>query len=177
MTLLTGWRSGSGSLRESGGQAAVDHLPVTGGCGPSGRSGDNAGIPYGAGAGPPGGSVISGAVLPAGLRKIAGGVVRPVELLNADRGFGGMAYEPRTDPVRKEHERFARELADYLEEGARTQAYGSLVVFAGNPFLGELREALGDGTRRLLKTSLPVDLSHVGAAEIERRVLDELASA
>lgn len=95
----------------------------------------------------------------------------------ADRGFGGVAYEPRTDPVRKEHQRFARELADYLEEGARAQVYGSLVVFAGNPFLGELREALGDGTRRLLKTSLPVDLSHVGAAEIERRVLDELASA
>lgn len=94
----------------------------------------------------------------------------------ADRGHGGMAYEPRTDPVHKEHQRFARELADYLEEGSRASAYGSLVVFAGNPFLGDLREALGEGTRRLLKTSLPVDLSHVGPAEIERRVEDELAS-
>lgn len=95
----------------------------------------------------------------------------------ADQGFGGMAYEPRQELQRKEQRRFAHELADYLEEGARTQAYGSLVVFAGNPFLGELREALGDGTQRLLKISLPVDLSHVGSAELERRMHEELASA
>lgn len=94
----------------------------------------------------------------------------------ADRGFGGMSYEPRTDAHRKEHQRFAQELAERLEEGARTNAYGSLVVFAGNPFLGALREALGDGTRRLLRASVPVDLSHVGEAELERRVLDELAA-
>ena len=43
-------------------------------------------------------------------------------------------------------------------------------------FLGMLRDALGEGTQRLLKTSLPVDLSHVGEAELERRVREELAA-
>ncbi len=94
----------------------------------------------------------------------------------ADRGFGATAYEPRTDAHRKEYQRFAHELAERLEEGARTNAYGSLVVFAGNPFLGVLREALGEGTRRLLKASHAVDLSHVGEAELERRIREELAA-
>lgn len=93
----------------------------------------------------------------------------------ADRSFGAAAYEPRSDAHRKEHLRFAQELAEHLEQGAEAQAYASLVVFAGNPFLGLLREALGEGTRRLLKTSLPVDLSHVGEAEIDQRMRDELA--
>lgn len=93
------------------------------------------------------------------------------------RGQGGVAFEPRLDAHRKEHQRFAHELAEHLEAGARSQAYGALVVFAGKPFLGELRDALGDGARRLLKASLPVDLSHVSAGELDQRVRDELASA
>ncbi len=94
----------------------------------------------------------------------------------ADHSFGATAYEPRTDAHRKEQQRFAHELAEHLEEGARTNAYGSLVVFAGNPFLGALRDALGEGSRRLLKTSVAVDLGHVGEAELERRVREELAA-
>jgi len=94
----------------------------------------------------------------------------------ADHGLGATAYEPRTDAHRKEQQRFAHELAERLEQGAHSNAYGSLVVFAGNPFLGMLRDALGEATKRLLKTSLPVDLSHVGEAELERRVREELAA-
>ena len=94
----------------------------------------------------------------------------------ADRGFGATAYEPRSDAHRKEQLRFAHELAERLEEGARSNAYGSLVVFAGNPFLGALREALGEGTQRLLKASVPLDLSHVGEAELEQRVREALAA-
>ena len=45
----------------------------------------------------------------------------------ADRGFGATAYEPRSDAHRKEQQRFAHELAERLEEGARSNAYGSLV--------------------------------------------------
>lgn len=94
----------------------------------------------------------------------------------ADRGFGATAYEPRSDAHRKEQLRFAHQLAERLEEGARSNAYGSLVVFAGNPFLGALREALGEGTQRLLKASVPLDLSHVGEAELEQRVREALAA-
>ncbi len=94
----------------------------------------------------------------------------------ADRGFGATAYEPRSDAHRKEQQRFAHELAERPEEGARSNAYGSLVVFVGNPFLGTLREALGEGTQRLLKASVPLDLSHVGEAELEQRVREALAA-
>lgn len=95
----------------------------------------------------------------------------------ADRAFGGMAYAPRQDAHHREHLRFARELAEQLEHGAREHAYGSLLVLAGSPFLGEIHKAMGEHARRLLKASLPLNLCHLGQDEIERRVQREFASA
>lgn len=91
------------------------------------------------------------------------------------RGFGGAAFEPRTDAQTKEHLRFARELADRLEEGARSARCESISLFASSPFLGELKHALGEHTRAMLAHSRDVDLTHVGLAEIERRIQHELA--
>lgn len=91
------------------------------------------------------------------------------------RGFGGAAFEPRTDAQTKEQLHFARELADRLEEGARAGRCQSIAIFASSPFLGELKQALGEQTRRLLTHTRDVDLTHVGLAEIERRIQHELA--
>jgi protein required for attachment to host cells len=89
-------------------------------------------------------------------------------------GFGGAAFEPRMDAQLKEHLRFARELADELEVGAREGSYGTLALFASSPFLGELKQALHDGTRSLVTAMRDVDLTSVGLAEIEHRVEHEL---
>lgn len=88
---------------------------------------------------------------------------------------GGSALLPHTDPHRHERERFAQELAGYLEDAARQQRFDRLDLFAAPAFLGELHGALGGATRRFLETSRPVDLTHVGWAELLVRTRQELA--
>lgn len=85
-------------------------------------------------------------------------------------GFGGVAFGPRLDAQHKERMKFARELSERLEEGAHKGAYESLEIFASNPFLGELKQELGDGTRRLLVEKHDIDLTSVGLAELGRRM-------
>lgn len=91
----------------------------------------------------------------------------------SDRGFGGTAFLARVDAQRKEHQRFAQQLAQVLEEGARSRRYDALHVFASSPFLGELKHALGPGTRRLLAGTHDVDLTAVGLAELPKRLEHE----
>ncbi|MGV3569390.1 MAG: host attachment protein [Ramlibacter sp.] len=89
------------------------------------------------------------------------------------RAFGAAAFEPRVDAQRKEHLLFARELGDLLEATALEGRYGSLRLFAGSPFLGELKQALGSATQRLLAGAHDVDLTHVGPTELANRVREE----
>lgn len=86
------------------------------------------------------------------------------------RGFGGAAFEPHVDAQSKEHLHFARELADALEAGAQAGSYASLTIHASSHFLGELKHALGDATRRLLTSTHDVDLTSFGVQEIEQRL-------
>lgn len=94
-------------------------------------------------------------------------------------GFGGACFEPRVDLHRKEHLRFAHELADDLERQAQAGAFASIAIFASDPFLGELCREMGPACRRRLCTARGPDLSHVGMAELPARIgkaLDEQAT-
>lgn len=95
---------------------------------------------------------------------------------NTDRSFGGTTYQPRIDAKRKEHQRFAHELADHLERQAQLGSFESLAVFASSPFLGELKAELGPASTRLLSGTHDVDLTSVGPAELERRIAHELSA-
>ena len=88
----------------------------------------------------------------------------------ADSAFGGAALPPRMDPHHKQHLLFARELADELEQAAGEGRFHRLTLYASSPFLGELKDALGDGARRLLAGTHDVDLTSFGLAEIEARL-------
>ena len=92
-----------------------------------------------------------------------------------DSTFGGAAYPPRIDAKKKEHMRFARELADHLEQQAQQSSYRSLAIFASSPFLGELKTELGVATARLLSSTHDLDLTSFGLTELEQRVERELA--
>ena len=94
---------------------------------------------------------------------------------SSDHAWGGSAYPPRIDAKRKEHERFACELAAWLERAAEQGAYRSLALLASSPFLGELRAELGQATGKLVTVVHDVDLTAVGPAELEKRILRELA--
>jgi protein required for attachment to host cells len=93
----------------------------------------------------------------------------------SDRSFGGAAYQPKMDAKQKEHMRFARELADHLEQQAQQGSFRSLVIFASSPFLGELKAELGEATARLLPITHDLDLTSFGLTELEQRVQSELA--
>ena len=94
-----------------------------------------------------------------------------------DSSFGGSAYPPRVDAKQKEHARFARKLADHLERQAQQGSLRSLVIFASNPFLGEIKAELGEVTTRLLSTTHDLDLTSFGLTELEQRVRNELRPA
>lgn len=92
----------------------------------------------------------------------------------ADQAFGAAAYEARLEPQRKEHLRFAGELAAFLEQGAQHGQCRSVRLFAASPFLGELKAQLGDATQRILAGTHDLDLTAVGPAEIGRRIAQAL---
>jgi protein required for attachment to host cells len=95
----------------------------------------------------------------------------------ARKSGASTAFAPHTDAHEREHERFARELAAVLESAAQAHEAPVLVVIASNPFLGELKSHLGEATRRLLKTTIALDLTAYHGADLERRVTAALRAA
>ena len=90
-----------------------------------------------------------------------------------DNSSGGNRYEPRSDVRRKEHQRFAREIAERLETGLAAGEFSTLWLFASSPFLGELKEQLSDAVDKRLQFALDSDLTSFGLAEIEQRLRDQ----
>ncbi len=95
---------------------------------------------------------------------------------HASKGEASTAFAPHTDARDREHHRFAREVAQLLEEAALAKRMPGLMLLASNPFLGELKAELGDAARRLLKHSAPVDLTTFQHAELEQRVTRGIGS-
>ena len=86
-------------------------------------------------------------------------------------------FSPATDPHRKEHTQFARELAQYLEEAALAHRFPEVSLIASKAFLGELRLHLGSATRQLLRFSIASDLTSLEGSELEQRVTRALQSS
>ena len=94
-----------------------------------------------------------------------------------DNSSGGNRYEPRSDVRRKEHQRFAREIAERLETGLAAGEFSTLWLFASSPFLGELKAQLSDAVDKRLQLALDSDLTSFGLAEIEQRLRDQPGSS
>jgi protein required for attachment to host cells len=88
----------------------------------------------------------------------------------SDHSAGGNRFEPRTDPHRKEHERFARVVATHLQAALDENAFDALWLLASDPFLGELKSHLGDALLRRVQRTESIDLTSFGLSEIERRL-------
>lgn len=87
-----------------------------------------------------------------------------------DNSPGGNRFAPRSDPRRKEHRRFAREIADRLDEALADDAFKSLWIVASDPFLGELKPALSAPVRHRLQLAVDSDFTSLEVGEIERRL-------
>jgi len=89
----------------------------------------------------------------------------------------GAPYSPHLDPKTKEHESFARQLARFLNEAIAARRCESLVIFASNPFLGEVKSYLDDHASRALARSLALDLTSFSGAELARRIDEHLLAS
>jgi protein required for attachment to host cells len=89
-----------------------------------------------------------------------------------DNSPGGNRFEPRSDVRRKEHQRFAREIAARLDAGLAAGEFDTLWLFASSPFLGELKAQLSDAVDKRVQFALDSDLTALGLAEIEQRLHD-----
>lgn len=85
---------------------------------------------------------------------------------------GGTAFEPRADVHRKEHERFARELAQAVSAGLAAGKVQALVVAASSPFLGELKAQLGPAASQALVSTLAHDLTALDLRELGQRLAE-----
>ena len=81
-------------------------------------------------------------------------------------------YEPRIDVRRKEHQRFAREIAERLDAGLAAGEFSALWLFASSPFLGELKAQLSDAVDKRVQLALNSDLTALGLTDIEQRLRD-----
>ena len=67
----------------------------------------------------------------------------------------------------KDREKFARTVADYIEQGRLHQRYERLRLAVEPKFLGMLRERLSEKTRRMFFEEINEDLSALDAREIQ----------
>jgi protein required for attachment to host cells len=87
-----------------------------------------------------------------------------------DNSPGGNRFEPRSDPRRKEHHAFAREIAGVLDEAWKRGQQGSICIAASSPFLGELKKELGDALRDALDATVDSDLTSLDPRELLLRL-------
>ena len=74
---------------------------------------------------------------------------------------------------RKEHQLFAREIAERLKTGLAAGKFGTAWLFASSLFLGELKVQLSDAVDKRLQLALDCDLKSFGLAEIKQRLRDQ----
>ena len=89
-----------------------------------------------------------------------------------DNSSGGNRYEPRSDVRRKDHQRFAPEIARRLDAALAADEFSALWLFASSPFLGELKAQLSDAGDKRVQLALDSDLTALGLTEIEQRLRD-----
>lgn len=85
-------------------------------------------------------------------------------------GHAGTQFEPRTEAHAKTRGSFARQLADYLNEGVAQGRCHALVLIATSPMLGELKPGLSPAAAKVLQRCVTADLTHYTGPELKKRV-------
>ncbi|MHB8947934.1 MAG: host attachment protein [Rhodoferax sp.] len=85
-------------------------------------------------------------------------------------GHAGTQFEPRMEVKDKARALFARQLADYLNQGMTEQQCDALVVIASSPMLGDLKPFLSKAAASALERAVASDLTRYQHAELKERV-------
>lgn len=105
------------------------------------------------------------------MRGSALGSDRPGHIEHLGRGpKSGSSYQPRVDPKSLEHEKFAQELAAYLNAAVAAHRCERVFVIASNPFLGQLKSHLNAQTAQRLAGGVAADLTSYDGKELQTRV-------
>jgi protein required for attachment to host cells len=90
-------------------------------------------------------------------------------------GLAGAAYTPRTDPREREHDRFAREVAQMLDKAVAAHRCAGLVLVASSPFLGHLKSHLGEQATKAVVRTLDADYTALDEPELADRLASRQA--
>lgn len=82
----------------------------------------------------------------------------------------GHTAEPPVLPKEHEAARFAKHIAEYLDQARNRHLYDKLRLIAAPSFLGLLRNTLDDEVRKLVDQELDQDLTKVSVRELEQRL-------
>jgi protein required for attachment to host cells len=80
------------------------------------------------------------------------------------------AMSDRTDPKEVEAEVFARELADFLEQGCNHNRFDRLVIVAPPHFLGVLRKTINGQVEKRVHLSIDKDYTQLSARDLPKHV-------
>lgn len=89
-------------------------------------------------------------------------------------GHAGTQFEPQTDAHTLERDRFAQQLADYLNDAVAAQRCHALVLIASSPMLGALRQRLSGSADKAVRHAVARDLTHYQGPDLRQRVDDAL---
>ena len=95
---------------------------------------------------------------------------RPGHVEGVGHGPGSAAYQPRSDPREREHDRFAREVAQMLDKGVAAQRCAGLVLVASSPFLGHLKSHLGEQATKAIVRTIDADYTTLDERELAQRL-------
>ena len=89
-------------------------------------------------------------------------------------GHAGTQFEPHTEAHAKECASFARQLADYLNEGIAGQQCHAVVLIAPSPMLGAIRPGLSRAADKAVKRCVASDLTRYQGLDLKQRIDDAL---
>lgn len=87
---------------------------------------------------------------------------------------GRSAMEPPTPRKKVETEKFARQIAQVLDDALVRKAYDRLVLVAPPAFVGVLRGTLAERVARRISATVQKDYLHLDARELRERLLRQL---
>ena len=88
----------------------------------------------------------------------------------SDKSSSAARFEPRTDPHRKVQQRFARDVAKYLDEALIANPFQELWLLASNPFFGELKFMLSPAVAKHLTFTHDSDYTSLDGIALAQRL-------
>lgn len=96
-----------------------------------------------------------------------GEIMSDSEGMQTDRmGYGQRKSDPRTSPHEVEAEKFAGQLADYLDQHRTSHDFDEVVLAAPPEFLGQFRQRCDKQVEKLISHTVVKDYTQLTAGEL-----------